>query len=211
MTGRIAQVVQTLIKRYNSNPKKTDAQPSSEDLPDPAFLVGHALGNERQGFGASNNFWAFQKTGHSKWGFDVIYESGSFDEEDSINTEIVDEILTKKISLEAEFDKKFEKVFPMEERFQTPNHQRFAKEMTANMLGGVGYFHGKSLVAPLSEDSDDWLGRGIKEVNGVAQSIETGENQLLTATPCRPSFPRGFYWDEGFHLQLIGEWDNDLR
>ena len=57
-----------------------------------------------------------------------------------------------------------------------------AKAALSNLLGGIGYFYGRSEVV---------LPGGRR-----ARAPPAG---LLTAVPSRPFFPRGFMWDEGFH------------
>ena len=61
-----------------------------------------------------------------------------------------------------------------------------AKAALSNLLGGIGYFYGRSQVA---------LPGGR-----MAWSAPAG---LLTAVPSRPFFPRGFMWDEGFHQVIL--------
>jgi len=71
----------------------------------------------------------------------------------------------------------------------------FSKAVTSNLLGGVGYFYGTSIVNRKfsfewdeEEDSND-----EEEVSEKGAKL-TEPRSLLTATPSRSFFPRGFYW-----------------
>nr|XP_013801491.1 PREDICTED: mannosyl-oligosaccharide glucosidase [Apteryx mantelli mantelli] len=62
------------------------------------------------------------------------------------------------------------------------------------MLGGMGYFHGRSIVQSAHTE----------------QPVPYPEGSLFTAVPSRSFFPRGFLWDEGFHQLLLARWDPAL-
>ncbi|CAM9169154.1 unnamed protein product [Discosporangium mesarthrocarpum] len=64
-----------------------------------------------------------------------------------------------------------------------------AKAALSNLLGGTGYFSGRSQI------------RG---------KLESFEGSLFTAVPSRTFFPRGFLWDEGFHQLLVSTWDRSI-
>lgn len=71
----------------------------------------------------------------------------------------------------------------------------FVKYALSNLLGGISYFYGDSEV--YSSDGNMVVER-------------TSEGSLFTDVPARANFPRGFYWDSGFHNILIGKWDQKL-
>ncbi|XP_042664250.1 mannosyl-oligosaccharide glucosidase isoform X1 [Tyto alba] len=94
----------------------------------------------------------------------------------------------------AAFERRFEETFGLARKGFPPPQQRFAQAALSELLGGMGYFHGRSLVqSPLQE-----------------RPLPAAEAALFTAVPSRSFFPRGFLWDEGFHQLLLARWDPAL-
>ncbi|KAG1139740.1 hypothetical protein G6F37_008922 [Rhizopus arrhizus] len=147
------------------------------------------------------NFYTFQKLFHGEFQFDVLFRSSS-----SIKPITSEKLSTALVSKEQEFNARFESIFHLKEKGFSSGEVEFAQYLLSNLLGGVGYFHGSSVIDrshPPMQDEEDFKGEPIKPELSSPQT-------LFTATPSRPFFPRGFFWDEGFHQLVIGEWDNDL-
>ncbi|KAK9480490.1 glycoside hydrolase [Lipomyces japonicus] len=154
--------------------------------------------NEQDG-----NLYFVQRNFKGAFEFDVLFQSE--DEEFTVDkfTSLIEETVE-------EFDSRFAEILVPQEPFTTEKDLEFSKALLSNLLGGIGYFHGKSLVdrseaAYDDEESEEfWVNRGAEAVE------EAPSSELFTAIPSRAFFPRGFYWDEGFHLVPIIEWDPDL-
>ncbi|KAI0637226.1 glycoside hydrolase [Trametes polyzona] len=175
---------------------------TGKGFPDPAFLL--QLPDEVY---TGSNLFAVQKHYDGPFQFDVFFDSASAKQK--LSASVLDEGMT---TLSAAYNDRFDTVFPIPSSYETSNPESlrtFSKAITSNLIGGIGYFYGPSIVDrsfayewDQDEDSDD---SGEKKGPTLAPP-----KALLTATPSRSFFPRGFYWDEGFHLLHIGEWDNDL-
>ncbi|XP_053313985.1 mannosyl-oligosaccharide glucosidase [Spea bombifrons] len=94
----------------------------------------------------------------------------------------------------AAMEGRFQRTFQLEEKGFAPEQVAFAKAALSNMVGGMGYFYGHSVVQSLYNP----------------EPVLYPPAPLYTAVPSRSFFPRGFLWDEGFHLMLIARWDPAL-
>lgn len=92
------------------------------------------------------------------------------------------------------FSEQFRETFSLESKGFEERDVVAAKAALSNMLGGMGYFTGRSEVG----------GAGSRGGNELSF-----EASLFTAVPSRSFFPRGFLWDEGFHqvrfVKHVGE------
>jgi len=94
-------------------------------------------------------------------------------------------------ALTSAFVARFRSIFPIPLSNQTT--EKFSQAITSNLLGGIGYFYGSSIEDrgfayewdEEDDETDDEKPKGPKL---------TEPRELLTATPSRGFFPRGFYW-----------------
>ncbi|KAJ8454307.1 hypothetical protein ONZ45_g19357 [Pleurotus djamor] len=169
--------------------------------PDPSFTL--QLSDEVY---TNSNLYAYQKLFEGPFQFDVFYESGS------VKQKLTSSILDQGIpALVQSYRQRFQTTFPIPNDYPMADRsglESFSKDITANLIGGVGYFYGTSIVnrgfAYEWDEEDE-----VSSHNFDDGPVITEPKALLSATPSRSFFPRGFYWDEGFHLLHIGEWDND--
>ncbi|KAI7968743.1 hypothetical protein EIK77_005759 [Talaromyces pinophilus] len=184
--------VEGLIAKYG-----TDAPPPPAQL----FTVPNHPG--------TGNIHFVQHVFEGAFEFDILFESGSAPEP------VTSETLTEKIDeMSSSFSSRYENVFAPQAPFEKAEYSEFSKSMFSNLVGGIGYFYGSGLVdrseAPEYEEENEGFWEEAAEARSRVQPTEEDPRELFTSIPSRPFFPRGFLWDEGFHLIPIVDWDLDL-
>lgn len=104
-------------------------------------------------------------------------------------------------ALEASFTNRFKATFPVPDTYSTSNRkdlESFSQAITSNLFGGIGYFYGTSIVDEgfaHEWDQEDEYSYDEDDEPATKQGPRLTEPAaLLTATPSRSFFPRGFYW-----------------
>lgn len=160
------------------------------------------------------NVHFIQSTFQGEFEFDILFHQHK-SKSQPITSESFQSYLDKALDV---FEAKFQKAFAFQPPYSNYDgkYGNFSKEMFSNLIGGVGYFYGTSLVDrsySVAYDEDEegfWEAAEQSLKDGTTTAAEEGPTELLTTVPSRPFFPRGFYWDEGFNLIPLLEYDADL-
>ncbi|KAK3672843.1 Processing alpha glucosidase I [Recurvomyces mirabilis] len=154
------------------------------------------------------NMHVVQKVFQGAFEFDVFYAPAETKQPTSQD-------LTKAIKDVVDiFDKKYRSVLAPQAPFTAEKYMRFSKSLFSNLIGGIGYFNGDQLIDRSYDPSYEEENEGFHQETAEARSLNRqeleGPYELFTSIPSRPFFPRGFLWDEGFHLLPIVDWDPEL-
>ena len=174
-----------------------------QENPPPAWQMFTIANDIKDG-----NFHMVQKTFMGSFEFDIVFSAA-----DS-QTLAPEELSTAILNASKSFRTKFDKIFAPKAPFTDPKYTKFSQAMLSNLVGGIGYFYGDSLVdrsyALEYEEENEGFWEETADARGRAQVNREPPTELFTSIPSRPFFPRGFLWDEGFHLIPIADWDMDL-
>lgn len=150
---------------------------------------------------AGATLYALQRTFRGDFVMDIFFESDATPKGARLDSDSLTVALQhRREAYETAFQRKFGL-----DAFEKEDVD-IARELTAQIIGGIGYFSGSSLVDRRGFD-DNGL---VLHEPSKAEPTREPTRELLTATPSRSFFPRGFYWDEGFHQAHIGAWDPEL-
>lgn len=131
-----------------------------------------------------------------------------------LNKWLADDLTEEIKSATESFAERFSRLLSPKSPFNEPKYQTFSRSMLSNLVGGIGYFYGDSIVdrsyAPEYEEENEGFWQETAEARSRAELKVEGPSELFTSIPSRPFFPRGFLWDEGFHLLPIADWDINL-
>lgn len=193
--GQVWQAKNVLMNSFLDGVQAVVNAYKGQSPPDPALLF--ALPNEIR---TGANLYGFQRNYEGRWSVDIFFDSAA------IASRLDSATLTAGLAAaSASYKERFARTFPLSSSVSHAQVE-FAEAITSNLIGGVGYFYGSSIIdRNFAHEWDDEDDEGKEPKPEFTESME-----LFTATPSRSFFPRGFYWDEGFHLLLIGAWDNDL-
>ncbi|KHJ49284.1 mannosyl oligosaccharide glucosidase [Trichuris suis] len=140
----------------------------------------------------SANFVAVQVTLTGSTRIEVAFESLATGAKRELLT---GDLFDSKLSAaRAEFEKKFETTFQLEEKKYAEVFTKVGKHALSSMLAGLSYFHGRAIVQSVYNSAP----------------VLYGPLELFSTIPSKSFFPRGFLWDEGFHQLLLRHWDVGL-
>ena len=179
------------------------AEYGQENMPPPwhAFTVSNDI--------KDGNFHVIQKVFQGSFSFDVLYSAID------VSQTMTPDLLTEEIAkTSASFKSKFSAVLAPNAPFTSAEYTMFSQHMLSNLVGGIGYFYGDSIVdrsyAVEYEEESEGFWEETAEARARNQLSKDPTAELFTSIPSRPFFPRGFLWDEGFHLIPVVVWDIDL-
>lgn len=194
--------------RESAEQVQEEMDPGNPPPPWQVYRIPHSPG--------TGNAHIVQKTFEGPFEFDVIFESASAAADAAEGKKLTSDDVTRRIKEVSEaFNARFTATFDLQPPFRDDERYRtFGKSMFSNLVGGIGYFHGNQVIDRTYADEYEEEGDRFWEDAAAARARNKpqfeGPYRLFTSVPSRPFFPRGFLWDEGFHLVPIADWDMDL-